>query len=73
VCSDVFLFYQSYEKTIEEIQEQLDDVDQKIITHTKENKKLDTEVASLSVDVNEQQLLHDLELESRQTEAAKQR
>lgn len=68
-----FSFCQSYEKTIEEIQEQLDDLDKKISTQTKENQKLDTKVASLSVDVNEQQLLRDLECESRQTEAAKQR
>jgi len=66
-------FYQSYEKTTEKIQEQLDDIDKKIHTQTKENQKLDMEVASLSVDVNEQQLLQDLELKSRQTEAAKQR
>jgi len=68
-----FSFYQSYEKTTEEIQEQIDDTDKKIHTQTKENQKLDMEVTSLSVDVNEQQLLQDLELKSRQTEAAKQR
>jgi uncharacterized protein YoxC len=73
VCSYVFLFYQSYEKTIQEIQEQLDDLDKKISTQTKENQKLDSKVASLSTDVNEQQLLQVLELESRQTEVAKQR
>jgi regulator of replication initiation timing len=73
MCSDVFLFYPSYEKTTEELQEQLDDVDKKIHTQTKENQKLDMEAASLSVVVNEQQLLQDLKLESRQTEAAKQR
>lgn len=73
MCSYVFLFYQSYEKTIQEIQEQLDDLDKKISTQTKENQKLDSKVASLSTDVNEQQLLQVLELESRQTEVAKQR
>lgn len=73
MCSDIFLFYQSYEKTTEEIQEQLDDMDKQIHIQTKENQKLDMEVASLSVDINEQQLLQDLELKSRQTEAAKQR
>lgn len=73
MCSYVFLFYQSYEKTIEEIQEQLDDIDKKIHIQTKENRKLGMEVASLSVDVNEQQLLQDLELKSRRTDAAKQR
>ena len=55
------------------MQEQLDDIDKKIQTQTKENQKLDMEVATLSVDVNEQQFLQDLELKSRQTEAAKQR
>lgn len=73
VCSDIFLFYQSYEKTTEEIQKQLDDVDKKIHIQIQENQKLNMEVASLSVDVNEQQLLQGLELESRQTEALKQR
>lgn len=71
--SDIFLFYQSYENTTEKIQEQLDDIDNKIHTQTKENQKLDMEVATLSVDVNESQLLQDLGLKSRQTEAAKQR
>jgi len=73
MCSGIFLFYQSYENTTEKIQEQLDDIDKKIHTQTKENQKLDMEVATLSVEVNEQQLLQDLELKSRQTEAAKQR
>lgn len=73
MCSDVFLFYQSYEKTTEEIQKQLDDADKKIHIQTQENQKLNMEVASLSVDVNEQQLLQGLERESRQTEASKQR
>jgi len=73
VYSDIFLFYQSYENTTEKIQEQLDDIDNKIHTQTKENQKLDMEVATLSVDVNESQLLQDLGLKSRQTEAAKQR
>lgn len=68
-----FFFYQSYEKTTEEIQNQLDDVDKKIHLQTQENQKLNMEVASLSVDVNEQQLIQDLELELRQTEASKQR
>jgi len=73
VCSDIFLFYQSYKNTTVKMQEQLDDIDKKIQTQTKENQKLDMEVATLSVDVNEQQFLQDLELKSRQTEAAKQR
>ena len=73
LCVRQFSFYQSYENTTEKIQEQLDDIDNKIHTQTKENQKLDMEVATLSVDVNEPQLLQDLELKSRQTEAAKQR
>jgi cell division protein FtsL len=64
---------QSYEKTIQEIQKQLDDLDKKISTQTKENQRLDTEVTNLNIDVNEQQLLRDFEFESRQTEAAKRR
>jgi chaperonin cofactor prefoldin len=68
-----YFFYQSYEKTIQEIQEQLDDLDKKISTQNKANKKLDTTVTDLNVDVKEQQLLGYMEFESRQTEAAKQR
>jgi cell division protein FtsL len=64
---------QSYERTIQEIQEQLDDLDKKISTQNKENQKLDNKVTDLNTDVNEQQLLRDLEFESRQTEGAKQR
>lgn len=64
---------QSYEKTIQEIRKQLDDLDKKISTQKKENQKLDTKVTDLNIDINEQQLLRDFEFELRQTEAAKQR
>jgi cell division protein FtsL len=65
--------YQSYEKTIQEIQEQLDDLDEKISAQKNANQRMDTKVSDLNVEVNEQQLLRNLEYESRQTEDAKQR
>jgi cell division protein FtsL len=68
-----YLLLQSHEKTIQEIQKQLDDLDKKISTQNKENQRLDTKVTDLNIDVNEQQLLRDFEFESRQTETAKQR
>lgn len=68
----IFLL-QSHEKTIQEIQKQLDDLDKKINTQKKENQRLDTKVTDLNIDINDQQLLRDFEFESRQTEAAKQR
>ncbi|PNF14086.1 hypothetical protein B7P43_G01047 [Cryptotermes secundus] len=67
------LLKQSHEKTIQEIQKQLDDLDKKISTQKKENQRLDNKVTDLNIDINEQQLLRDFEFESRQTEAAKQR
>lgn len=64
----VLLCYQSYEKTIQEIQEHLDDLDKKISAQNKANQKMDAKVAELTVDVNEQQLLRNLEFASRQTD-----
>jgi peptidoglycan hydrolase CwlO-like protein len=64
---------QSYEKTIQEIQKQLDELDKKISKQKRENQTFDTKIKDLNTDINEHQLLRDLEFESRQTEAAKQR
>lgn len=73
MCSYVLLCYQTYEKIIQEIQEQLDDLDKKISAQNKANQMLDTKAADLNVEVNEKQLLRNLEFESRHTEDAKQR
>jgi hypothetical protein len=51
----------------------VDDLDKKISAQNKANRRMDTEVADLNVDINEQQLLTHLEFESRQTQDAKQR
>ncbi|KAJ4435776.1 hypothetical protein ANN_18395, partial [Periplaneta americana] len=70
---EISLLRESYEKQIRKLQQQLDELDMKINKQRKENRKLDARVTSLNIDVNEKQLLRDVEFETRQSEAAKQR
>ncbi|KAJ9595407.1 hypothetical protein L9F63_013391, partial [Diploptera punctata] len=70
---DVALLKESYENTIKDIKGKISDLNVKIENQRKENRKLDTKITELNLNVSEQQLQRDVEYEIHQEKTTKER